>query len=35
MNNFLPKSKKDLKFEVRDNKEYEVKVIIDNTMYDQ
>ena len=35
INKALLKPKKDLEFEVGDNKEYKVKVIIDNTIYDQ
>ena len=29
----LPESEKELKFESGDNKEYEVKIIIDSTVY--
>ncbi len=31
----LPKSEKDVKFEARGNKEYEVKAIIDSAVYGQ
>ncbi len=35
MDNALPEPEKDLEFEGRSNKEYKVKVIIDNIMYSQ
>ncbi len=31
--NALPEPKKELEFEAKNNKEYKVKVIIDNTVY--
>ena len=34
-NKALPEPKTDLEFEAKDDKEYEVKVIIDNTAYSQ
>ncbi len=35
VNNTLPKPKKDLEFEARDNKKYEVKAIINSAVYGQ
>ncbi len=35
MDKALPEPKKDLKFEAKGNKEYEVEAIIDSAVYDQ
>ncbi len=35
MNNTLPESEKDLKFEAGDNKEYKIKTIINSAVYGQ